>query len=562
MITLDNIEPSDLGFPLEFEEFRPCQIEAAEHVMNSDKRADGLCLPLGSGKSVAALLLAKATGMRTAILTSTRGLSDQYANEFQGMLYDIRGKTNYQCAHLPHLSCRWGKHEGCVYHKSVSSSTGDQFEIVDPHCTYEGARKQAQVESIVGTNYAYWIRANQFTRGLETKDNPFELLVCDEAHILLQELSRSLQVNLSESKLRELGFENYPHSDWLEEWVGWTNEHSAAIGMQLEEATHHLKRSLRGSNLKEMREKVYRLEELKEAADSIVRMSIKEWVVEMQTGTREGRKWQFDCAWPANWAEARLFCGIPKIVLMSGTLRPQTMSMIGLKKEVRSFREWPRQFPASNTPIYHVPTVRMNKDVTPEKLELWMETIDRICRAETNLGYKGLVLTVSYDRQKYIMQHSEFGPSGSDIIIANTQDPDSETASQAADRFREKNGPALLVSPSFGTGWDFPSEDKDGKDTRCHFIIIGKLPFPMFKTKVMQARLARMPNYTAQICMQDLVQMTGRVSRTFKGWSRVYIVDDSITYFMLRSKDLAPGYFSFRKVGRLEDISIVAGRAQ
>ena len=561
MLSLHNIDPCDLGFPPEFESFRECQVEAVEYVANGDKRFNGLCLPLGSGKSLCAVALARATGWRTAILSSTLGLSNQYADEFGDLVYDIRGKTNYQCQHIPSLSCRWGKHEGCIYHKTVSSSGGDQFEMADPHCTYEGRRLQAQVMPSISSNYAYWIRANQFTRGLQTDATPFELLVCDESHILLQELSRSLQVNLSETKLRDLGFDGYPHTDNLEEWMAWTTTHVTTISVQLEEATFRLKSSLRGSNLKELRERVYRLEELKEAADSITRMSRKDWVLEMHPGTKEGRKWQFDCAWPANWAEARLFCGIKKVVLMSGTLRPQTMSMVGIRKEDRSFREWPRQFPAANTPIYHVPTVRMNKDVTPEKLEVWLETIDRICRAETKLGYKGLVLTTSYERQKYIIQRSEFGPNGSNIIIANTQDPDSDSASEAADKFRKAQGPALLVSPSFGTGWDFPSEI-DGVDTGCHFIIVVKLPFVNFNTKVMKARLERMPNYTAQLCMQDLVQMTGRISRSKNAWSRIYICDDSLTFFMRTNKDLAPGYFSYRKVGRLEDISIVEGRAQ
>ena len=62
--------------------------------------------------------------------------------------------------------------------------------------------------------------------------------------------------------------------------------------------------------------------------------------------------------------------------------------------------------------------------------------------------------------------------------------------------------------------------------------------------------------------MQALVHKPGRVSRGKDMWSRVYIVDDAITFFMRLHRGLAPDYFTYRKVGRLDDISIVAGRAQ
>ena len=78
MISLDGLEPSELGLPSKFTSFRSAQIEAIEQIVNSEKRVVGLCLPTGSGKSLVAMGAAKAGGLKTVICTATKGLQEQY----------------------------------------------------------------------------------------------------------------------------------------------------------------------------------------------------------------------------------------------------------------------------------------------------------------------------------------------------------------------------------------------------------------------------------------------------------------------------------------------------
>jgi Rad3-related DNA helicase len=303
---LSQYTPAELGLPEKFDQFRPCQVEAVEWAADQERRRFvGLGLPPGSGKSLIAAALAKVTGMRTAVLTATKALQEQYAADFLDLV-DIRGKANYRCADKANVSCRFGAHEGC----RLAGGLG---------CGYEEARARARKAQVVVTNYAYWIRANAFGRGLEPdpkeggEPRPVELLVLDECHAAERELSNALRVVVRESWLRDAGVldETDParrRSEDVGEWAKAAKELGAWVKVRFEAAVKELRRRPTSAG----REKVYVLEELVEALGAVGKMRGAEWVCEMKQGTKWGRCWEFDCVWPGQWAEGRLFVGRPR----------------------------------------------------------------------------------------------------------------------------------------------------------------------------------------------------------------------------------------------------------
>lgn len=518
MIDLSQFTPDEFGFPDKFSSFRAEQIEAAELALNSDKRFIGLCLPTGSGKTLAAMLIAKASGLKAVVLTSTKGLQAQYSKDFSTSgLVDIRGKSNYPCGDMRNLSCRFGPLEGCRLSKQEMG------------CTYECARAEAKASQIVVTNYAYWVRINERRPGIGVPD----ILILDESHVATQELSRNIQVNIRETWLREARLP-VMKSDDIGEWQAYASEHGESIEIELSAA----KATLRQKPTKLNRDRVYALDELSEALGNIRRMNAECWVCEMQPGTNWGRWWNFDCVWPGQFSESRLFLGIQKVVLMSATLRPVVFGMLGIKKDDYIFKEWPRVFPAQNTPIYHYPTVRMNFRIDEAGKRKWLENIDAII--ESRQDRKGIIHTVSYDRQKYLFANSRF----SRFFIANTNDPESASAGEVVEAFKRSSAPSILVSPSFSTGWDFPGRDAEWQ-------IITKLAFPDTRSKVMQARKSRSDQYINYLTMQDLVQACGRTTRFYEDRSECFIVDDAVGFFMLQNKHLAPKWFDIRKTSTL-----------
>jgi Rad3-related DNA helicase len=221
---------------------------------------------------------------------------------------------------------------------------------------------------------------------------------------------------------------------------------------------------------------------------------------------------------------------------MSATLRPKTLGLLGVGKEHYEFKEWQRIFPAHRHPIYSIPARYQDKDVridrrtTEEQMHAWVEHIDKII--EGRLDRKGIIQTVSYDRQKYLFEHSRH----SQHFIGNTNDPDSETASQIADAFRRSRAPQVLVSPSFATGWDFPGEG-------CEYVIVCKVPFKPNQGKVQKAREERDKQYGAYLAMIDLVQSAGRGMRSADDRCEVFVVDGHLSWFLHQNSSLAPQWF-------------------
>lgn len=515
---LDDVQPADLELGM-FSDFRQIQREAAAQAAYGERRVQALCMPTGSGKSAVAEMIAQLTGWRTGILTATKGLEDQYGRTFQGLLYDIRGRSNYECPDAakrfsdPGLTCEDGQHMNCSRIKNG--------------CTYEEERNSARRSRTVLTNYAYWLAVNKRQPGLEllqkvgdgeqVSTNPFECLVLDEAHEAPEQLAGFLNVQLYEKEVRELVGVDAIRTESIAEWREWSKLNGqsvvtayAALKAELVQPGHKAK----VQDVKLLR----RMEALVEKLAMIGGMNEADWLCEYKEGTRFGRVWEFDAVWPGKYAERFLFRGIPRIVLMSATLRPKTLGLLGIRADEADFREWPAIFDRSRCPVYFLPPkkngkeIRVDRHATSDDLNAWVEHIDKIIDARRDR--KGLICTVSYDRQQYLMQASR----NKDLMIGNTSDPES---GKAADVYREHvatTRPTVLVSPSFSTGWDFPYK-------ACEYVIICKVAFPDGRSKVMKARKERDPDYPYYLAILDLVQGCGRGMRAPDDQCEVFIVD-------------------------------------
>lgn len=527
LYNLSNWTPPELGLPTHFTDFRDLQIEAIEAICNTQKRAFLGSMPTGFGKSLVVAAAAKALGMRTVVVTGTKALQTQYLKDFEQIgMVDIRGKNNYPCGHTPNTTCKSGAYSGCHL-------------INGGGCTYESARGDARAADLVVNNYAYWVRSLEYPeRGLHSAETPVEMLVLDEGHRSVEELSKCLQKSLRESWLTTARLRDYPkESEEITTWVKWAvanTEHVEAIRREVARRYRLAKSPL---TLKQLSD----LEDLQESLESICRMDSNRWVCEQRKGTSYGRVWDFHPIWPAQFAERYLFGGIQKIVIVSATLRPMTAGMLGLSKEDFEYREWPRIFPPQFAPVYHYcpgEITRLKFNSSDADLTRWLERIDDIL--EQRNDRKGIIHTVSYARQQYLLANSRWKHR----FIANTSDPDSPSALEVVASFRESREPLVLVSPSVGTGWDFPG-------SQAEFAIIAKVPFPEMKSKLMKARMEKNKRYPMYLAIQEFVQSAGRVNRTPTDRAEVFCVDDSLTWFWYQNKSLAPSWFSFRAIKEL-----------
>ena len=484
--------PPPTAFDLPHPNWRDGQEEAIAEALGTDKQYVALALPTGAGKSLVAMTLAHMEEGRTAIITSTKALQRQYSTVFSH-LSDIRGKANYPCEVISPGGEYYDKHSSLRDRNcDLGPCTLDyDCKLKVDGCSYFDTLRRALKGTMVLTNYAYWLSSHYFGDGL----GKFGLVVIDEAHAGPSSLAGFFNTTLTASDL-SISPSLPPTSLDPLEWASW------ARGISL---------PLQGTREQEkLKSKITRLQTMD-----------KQWIVDDDTGNCE---FAFDPRTPVRYAD-HLFQDIPKVVLVSATVRPKTCELLGIDSDDLHFFEAGNSFPVKNRRLIHIPTVRVNYETTPEQLRLWCTRIDQIISGR--LDRKGILHTVSYSRARFFARNSKHKA----ILITHG----SADTGAAIERVKKADAPAVLVSPATPTGYDFP-------DSECRFQIIGKIPFPPTQSKIMKARCKDDKELSMFLAMQELVQMVGRGVRSVDDWCENLLVDDS-TWFLHKWKRFSPSWF-------------------
>jgi len=485
---------------------------------NSDDRFIGTAIPTGGGKSLDALLVAVLTGSRTVIVTATKGLQNQYvqlASQLGGV--NVLGQNNFICSLVPSLRADEGP---C--HDGMSCSLKE-------NCPYRVQLNRALSSQIVITNYAYYLAQTNFSQGLGEVD----LLILDEAHTAgaFSAMENFLTIHLSRLEVESLGVQFPKSPDQWAVWKLWAEDATPAVKSQVQVIEAEIK-ELRDSGVKAIpsatsrayrgaRAVLARLERLSGVSE--------DWVIQP---TRHG--YMFTPRWVANYGES-LFGKVPKVMLMSAILSHKTLDSIGVPKEGRAWLEVDSYFPAKNTPIWHVPTARINFRTDDYGSTIWCTRIDQII--SRRLDRKGIVFTVSYERARMLLARSSY----KDIMLTHS----TGDVIQVVNKFKSMPAPAVLVSPTVTTGWDFPGNGQP------QYIIIGKIPYPDTRDPVAKARHEDDKDWGSFLAMETIIQSSGRMSRSVDDKCEVLICDDNARWYMFRYKDFAPAWFNKRWKGSL-----------
>lgn len=500
--------PTTCGLPAKFDSWRSGQEEAIDVMITSKQRAVALCAPTGFGKSPAYVAAALISKVPTCIVTSSRGLQDQLLADFsEAGLVDIRGRSNYQCDMREDMSCEDGYAARCPYKGTVA-------------CPSSQAEMRAASSSLVVTNYDKWCHARRFGQGMAH----FQQVIFDEGHEAPEALARAMQVTLHHKEINDnLKLEFPSEPDQFSSWKPWA-ANARALAEEAQIAAAARIQGIASPKSSWVRHFTH-MRNLNRRLATIATANMKEWVVEE---AKEG--YQFDPIRPGRYAESTLLLKIPKIIVVSATLRPKTMYMIGIGKDNFTFREFETDFDRKRCPIYYIPTMRVDSR-NPDLRMLWMR-LDQI--AAKRRDRKGIVQTVSYQRQNDVKAASRFYES----MFLN---PKGEAPTEMIEEFRQapREG-SILVSPSVGTGYDFPG-------TACEWNFLCKIPFEP-PSVVLRAREADDPEYRSYKAMQKMVQIFGRGMRSKNDRCENMIADDHMEWFVPCYGHLAPAsFFKFYK---------------
>lgn len=488
------LSPAKLGLPTRFDRWRSNQYEAVWRIVEDERRFQAAVCPTGFGKSLMYVAQAVIQGYRTCVLTSTKGLQSQIVDDFESIGFvDVRGAANYDC--LVTVA-------GDTKPRTAETGpcrAGHQCDHKETDCGYYAARRIALGAELVVTNYSYWLAQHAYGEGLGI----FDCLVLDEAHAAPDELSDFLSVTISDRDMLLYGM----GKPSLDNWRPWVDE---AIG--------RLKIYLGMESLLD------NILYIKKLLSTLLRLKMgdpEDWVVQRARGFV-----RWDIIWPFAFAEPYLFLGTRKILLVSATVRPKTLQLLGLKPDEAHYIEYPSSFDVARRPVYYHPVVKMHKGLSDEGKAPWFAAIDDII--SERLDRKGIIHTVSYKRRDEILATSRYRH------LMDTHAPGE--LHDAVMRFKSAAAPRIFVSPSLTTGYDFPYDE-------CEYQIISKIPFPDISSNVVKVRTQGDPDYGIYLALQTLVQMAGRGMRAEDDSCETFILDSNYGWLRKRYRQYLPKWY-------------------
>jgi ATP-dependent DNA helicase DinG len=505
--------PHAFGLPSKFTEWREGQFEAVQKTLNSSKRFIVHSAPTGAGKSILAAAVAAISGKRVLILTSTKALQEQYISDFSKLFVDIRGQSNYIC----NATQRGGEHEGFAPHQvSVADAPCKHNETctlkIIGGCTYYDRLAEVKKAQIVLGNYAWWVYANRYSEGV----GAFDIIICDEAHELVEVLASSLAIDIEDKEIHAVQAE-MPHELVPEEWASWAKD----LGEQIDSEIDSIKAHTAYDKL--LKKRFFTLSTLSRKLKEVARIN-NGWIVE-----RQGHKVRIELIWPQKYAERYLFVGCPKIVLVSATIIPKTLRLMGIGEHEVDYYEYASTFPVERRPIYFLPVAEMKYGMGEAEEKELFRIQDQVIQSRGDV--RSIIHAVSFDRQQKVLGYSRHRR----FMIAN-QPGNSKHTEEAVKRFKATRPPAVLVSPSVGTGVDFP-----GDQTRL--VIIPKVPYPNVSSPLYQARSNRDWAYGAYVACQAIVQMAGRAMRSKDDFCEVFILDAMFGNLLKKHRRFFPKWF-------------------
>lgn len=531
--------PCDIGAPSRYTRWRDMQSQAAIAAIDSTKRFVVQGAPTGFGKSLVYISQALLTG-RTCILTSTKALQAQLLTDFkESGLIEIKGMNAYECIE-GRPTGKFGdyRREGFRADKGLPMmcdeapcQSGAWCDKRKGGCLYYDANAAAgnMGSRLVVTNYAYWMSIHRYGEGLGI----FDLLVMDEAHNALDELGGFIGTELRPSEVESLLPEEArvppatavmkDWQDWGEYWNMYTLGLIEALRLEIKENERSGNSKLNHGKLRQSRD----LKRLQHKLQTIAHMS-GDWIIDWtEEGSHRRPLIKFDPVWPGSYAENTLFLGVPKVVMVSATVRPKTAHMLDIKPADIEFKEYPSTFPKASRPVLYIPTGHMNAKSEAASMPDMSTRVDQVIARR--LDRKGIIHTVSYRRALAFYNGSKY----KDMLLMH----DSSDTRDKIETFRKSRRPLVLISPVMDTGYDFPYTDAE-------YQIIVKVPFPPAKDKVIEARNKRDREYKDYVTMVTLVQMAGRICRANDDVGETIILDSDFGWWFDKyGRKLAPRWF-------------------
>ena len=461
-------------------------------------------------------------------LTTQKILQEQYIRDFSQTMRQVMSSANYTCKF--HKSKGQSCAEGQRMLKVITDKSSPFFRSCAYNCVYkEEKRKFLEAHESI-TNFSYFMAETNYSGKLV----PRSLLVVDEAHNADLELSKFVEIIISEKFATQVLKLDFPKTSTQKQAYKWISD---VYEPKIKSHVNHSKKMIEqlglGDRIKndfiqvsrqfEMLDKhLSKLHQFMEIYDE------ENWIFNPIDALGQAmRKFEFKPVDISAYSEGMLFRNGRRSLMMSATILNYEAhkEMLGLKEEETAFLEIPSPFPSKNRPIFQFPIGNMSQGEIDRTLPKLVEAIKGIL--ENHPNEKGIIHAHSYRIANYIKKNLR-----SKRILTH----DTDNRDDILKKHLKSKEPTVLLSPSMSEGVDL-------RDDASRFQVICKVPYPYLGDKLVTKRMHKWkwwyPLQTAKV----IVQSVGRSIRSETDHAVTYILDSNWGYFYSKHKDNFPKDF-------------------
>lgn len=526
-----------------FKEIRPEQTKAIDFALdafiNKDKKFVILEMGTGGGKSPVAITISKylAKHMKVEdsyekgcwLLTTQKILQDQYIKDFgppKGNCRSVKSASNYKCDFFKKNKCSESLH-------LLKEADPDSkfYKKCYYTCKYKDQKRFFLSSDQGVTNFPYFLTETSYVG----KITPRQLLVVDECHTIEDELSKFIEIVISERFSSAILKTDMPEIRSQKEAYKWVKEtYMPALTAKVAEVEAYLLEVQKeeGEDSEKTRKTSSHKEKLSKHVSKIqqfISVYTKEnWVFNLiPSWNGSGKKLEFKSIDVGEYAHEHLFKFGNKVLLLSATVlnKEAFCESIGVSPEDAAFISIDSPFPKENTPTFFIPAGDMGRGKIDQTLPNMAEIIKALIDEHKN--EKGIIHTRTFKIANYLKDN---------IKTSRFLTHDSENREEILKKHMTSKKPTILLSPSSTEGLDL-------KDELSRFQIICKLHWPYLGDELIKRRMDKYNYWYPYQAVKSLIQAKGRSIRTADDYAVTYILDDAFERLFSQNISLFPSYF-------------------
>jgi Rad3-related DNA helicase len=459
-------------------------------------------------------------------LTTQKILQKQYEDDFTKStgLVSLYSSSNYKCSIDKNSSCKE------IQTGIRSKSMPKKYNSCSYDCCYKKLKKDFMEKSLGITNFSYFLTEKSFSQKIPNK----RVLIIDEAHNLENELSRFVEISVSEyfaekilkmkpDKSLKTQFQTF---NWIKNiYYPQISKKIKSISSQME------KFGLTTQKLEEFSKITKRFDMLvsheKKILNFISLYDKDNWVFDIEKTNDNYRKFVFKPIEVAEYANEYLLQYADYVIFMSATiLSHEGFSLtLGLPYEKTVSIKESSPFDPKKSPIVYSPAGSMSMKNIERTLPAMTSMIKEIIN--NHKKEKGIIHTHNIRIAEHLKKHLR----SKRILVAYGENRD-----KILEKHISSKEPTILLSPSMAEGVNLKGE-------LSKFQILCKIPFPYLGDKVVNKKINKWKWWYDLQTIRTVIQSVGRSIRSEDDEAITYILDSDWSRVYSKNKIQMPKNF-------------------